>query len=158
MKFSLLTTILLLGFCNAQAQVDTSKIAFPPGTTPEQKAAYQKYFRNIDHPAAYYSLPVAKQMQYDINMHRAKSQKTKGWLLLGLGAAFTGIGALVEPSDNDATDIIFYCAGATCAVLSIPCFVTSGKRKRQAEMIIASAPSPTSFLRFAPQLGMRVSL
>ena len=154
-------SLVLIIFCSAgelSAQIDTSKMAWPPGMSDAQKAQYMKYFGNFEHPEAYYRLPVAQQRQFDINMHKYKSLKAKGWLLAGVGALLVGVGAVIPEDADEFTDIIFYSVGGAMVLGSIPLFVNSSKRHKQAQLIIAGAPAATSFFNIRPQLGIRLQL
>jgi hypothetical protein len=109
-------------------QTDTLKAIPENQMTPQQKAAYDRTFKNIEHPPAYYNLTINNQMQYDINMYKAKSYKTKGWILLGVGAALTAIGFAV-PEDPAYADVAFFGIGAASATLGAVCFIVSGGKK-----------------------------
>jgi len=159
-KLKILIFILFFSAGKLSAQIDTTKMAWPPGMTEKQKLQYMKFFGNFEHPDAYYRLPVAQQRQFDINMHKHKSLRTKGWLLGGVGAALIGVGVAIPKTDesDDYTDVIFYSLGGAMVLGSIPLFVSSGKRGKEARLIIAGAPAASAFLKVAPQLGIRLQL
>ena len=158
-KWKILFFILFFSAGRLSAQIDTTKMAWPPGMSEKQKLQYMKFFGNFEHPDAYYRLPVAQQRQFDINMHKHKSLRTKGWLLAGVGAALIGVGVAIPKSDDDDyTEVIFYSLGGAMVLGSIPLFVSSGKRGKEAQLIIAGAPAATSFFKASPQLGIRLQL
>jgi uncharacterized membrane protein len=157
-KWKILVFILLISAGKLSAQIDTSKMAWPPGMTDKQKAQYMRFFGNFEHPEAYYRLPVAQQRQFDINMHKYKSLKTKGWIMAGVGALLIGVGVAIPEKSDDYTDVVFYSIGGAMVLGSIPLFVSSSKRAKQAQLIIAGAPAATSFYKVTPQLGIRLQL
>ena len=70
------------------------------------------------------------------------------------------LGVAIPKTDesDDYTDVIFYSLGGAMVLGSIPLFVSSGKRGKEAQLIIAGAPAATSFFKGSPQLGIRLQL
>ena len=77
--------------------------------------------------------PVMTREDY---LKKSKSQKTTGFILLGIGAACLGIAA---PGDVSFDALPVLVIGGSVAVLSsIPLFIASGKKKRKAMNMSAS--------------------
>ena len=82
-------------------------------------------------------------------LNKSNRQKTTGWVLLGGGAALTGIGLIIgsvtlwdevfsggESKGFDAASILFS-AGLISMAGSIPLFIAAGKNRRKAASFIS---------------------
>lgn len=130
------------------------------GLTPAQQEKFNKMINSIEHPPAYYTLSEGVKWQYDKGMLKARSLKTKAWVLVVAGAALGGAGFLV-PNKGDFTKPAFFIVGAAAIGTGIVCFTIVKKRKQQLALLLSNPPpasgsTTTSFIR--PQAGLRLSL
>ncbi len=137
---------------------DTVKTA-PRQLTEQERAAYERTFRDIEHPPAYYNLNFENQVKYDVSMHKAKSYKTKGWILVGAGVALAGIGFAIPTKENDFTKPAFFIIGGLAAIAGTTCLlVSSGKKKKAHAVLKLGMQSPASSSSFHPEFGISINI
>lgn len=151
-----LAVFIFFSLCSLSAFAQTSP---KPGLTPAQQERFNKMINSIEHPPAYYTLSEGTKWQYDKGMLKARSLKTKAWVLVVAGAALGGAGFLV-PNKGDFTKPAFFAVGAAAIGTGIVCFHLVKKRKAQLALLLTGPPATpaattTSFVR--PQAGFRVS-
>lgn len=90
------------------------------------------------------------QSNYDLALKKARNQKTAAWLFLGGGTGLAIVSAVIgtnvvknvgsQPIDKlDAglqTGAALLLAGGACMVASIPFFISSGKNRKRASVLL----------------------
>ncbi|MEP6584850.1 MAG: hypothetical protein ABJA90_11320 [Ginsengibacter sp.] len=103
--------------------------------------------------------PIPGKSGYDLLLKKARNQKTIAWVFLGggIGLAITGAVVGTNSVDNVGSQPIdkldaglqtgskLLLAGGACMAASIPFFISSGKNRRRASVVLKN--ESTSFLR-----------
>lgn len=81
------------------------------------------------------------EKDYNYYMHKRNNNKKIGWILLGSGFGFTGLGALLASTNNAAnsqgpTAAICILAGAATGIASIPFMIMANVNKHKARAIL----------------------
>ena len=110
------------------------------------------------------------QETHDCFMKKSKNNKTAGWILAGTGSALFvtgGIVALVNFSNSifvketSSTGSVIAVIGLSCAVASIPFFISASKNKKKANLSVSNQSVSLGYHRtqelYFPSLGLQIN-
>ena len=80
---------------------------------------------------------------YDYYMSKRKNNLTAGYVTLGAGVLFSGIGLIIATNsnasfDDAATGGVITAIGAACGIASIPCMIMATVYKHKAKMQLST--------------------